>query len=224
MCPLRVPRALGAARRPVRIARHRRYVRTTMRRSGRAGPRHGGALSVAEATSFARLYGETYPAILSYFSAHTHDEHAAQELTSETYAKAFAKRRDFRGSAERELLGWLWAIARNELSMYWRHRANELTALGRLGSDRPHADEYELERIEERISIECHRESIERAVGKLSAAQQEVIRMHEIEELSHREIAERLGVSVEVVRARLSRGRRRLASDRTIRPLRSLQK
>ncbi len=172
--------------------------------------------SRAQPEVFASLYSELSPAILRYFAHQTRDAQVALDLTAETFAKAFENRARFRGSSGGEAAGWLWTIARNELRMYWRSRNVELAAIRRLGINRPEASDDELQRIDELVTLEGARGKISEAFAALSPDQQEAIRMHVIDELEYEEIADRLALSNDVVRARVSRGLRRLASSAAI--------
>jgi RNA polymerase sigma factor (sigma-70 family) len=51
---------------------------------------------------------------------------------------------------------------------------------------------------------------LQQAIGSLSARQQEVYRLSRVERLSHREIAEKLGISVDVSREHLSKALRNI--------------
>jgi RNA polymerase sigma-70 factor (ECF subfamily) len=173
------------------------------------GPERG----ISEAEGFSSFYEDTYPGVLRYLAHKTGDAQVALDLTAEAYTKAFEKRGRFRGSTREEALGWVWAIARNELRMYWRTRSVELSAVERLEQPRPAADDAELARIDELLAIEQQAARLQEALDELPSNQQDVIRMHVIEERDHAEIARELAVSTDVVRARLSRGLRRLAAS-----------
>jgi len=162
---------------------------------------------------FADFYDELHPTVLRFFAKRTRDGEGAFDLTAETFAKAFEKREQFRGSSEEEAAGWLWSIARNELAKYHRTRTVELGALQRLGFERPAPSDAELRKIEELAAGEDAREQVEQAMAGLPPEQQEVLRMRFIEEMAYPEIAEALGVSSEVVRARVSRGRKVLKDN-----------
>lgn len=166
---------------------------------------------INEPAGFADFYESTYPSVLRYLAHQTGDGQVALDLTAEAYAKAFEKRALFRGTTSEEALGWIWAIVRNELNMYWRKKRVELAAVDSLGLPRPAADDAELARIDDLLAAERGRGLIWEAFDDLPADQQRVIHMHVIEERDHAEIAAQLGVSTDVVRARLSRGLRRLA-------------
>jgi RNA polymerase sigma-70 factor (ECF subfamily) len=136
----------------------------------------------------------------------------ALDLTAETFAKAFENRARFRGSSGGEAAGWVWTIARNELRMYWRSRNVELAAMRRLGLSRHEASQDELHRIDDLVTLEAASGKISEAFAALSHDQQQAIRMHVIDELEYEEIADRLALSNAVVRSRVSRGLRQLAS------------
>ncbi|HEV7938354.1 MAG TPA: RNA polymerase sigma factor [Solirubrobacteraceae bacterium] len=162
-----------------------------------------------EPLAFAEVYDNMSEKILRFFTRRTWDEQESHELTAETFAKAFEKRADFRGRSDREAAGWLWTIARNELSAHWRSHAARTAATLRLEPNTTHASE-DLLRLEELLSAMDGRAALESALSKLQPSQREVIDLRILQELEYEEIAERLGVSNQVVRTRLSRGLRSL--------------
>ncbi len=173
-----------------------------------ARARNRRAAAGAAETSFAEFYGEMAPSVLRFFAGRTRDAERSFDLTAETFAKAFEKRENFRGSSELEAAGWLWAIARNELARYHRTRTVELEALRRLGLERPAPSELELRKVERMAALAKAREQLERALETLPPEQREVMQLRFVKELSYAEIASTLGVSCDVVRARVSRARR----------------
>jgi RNA polymerase sigma factor (sigma-70 family) len=164
--------------------------------------------------SFGEFYDAMAPAVLRFFARRTRDSERAFDLTAETFAKAFEKRHDFRGYTDEQAAAWLWSIARNELARYSRTRKVELAALARLGLERPDPSGAELRHIEELAAEEDIREHVDLALAVLPLDQREVVRLRFVDELSYIEIAQALGVSYDVVRARSSRAS---ASARAIR-------
>ncbi len=59
----------------------------------------------------ARLYETCYMRVFSYLMTLAKDRSLAEELTQETFFRAFARQRDFRGEADEAT--WLCAIAKN---------------------------------------------------------------------------------------------------------------
>lgn len=187
---------------------------------GRALRKHvPGALarSRRDPRAFADFYDRLSPLVLRFFARKTWDGQVSLELTAETFAKAFEKRADFRGHSDSQAAAWLWAIARNELKAYWRARAVRLNATRQLGLPRPHGSDEEILRIEELAAAEAARGALVDALASLPAEQRAVIHMRVLEELNYDEIGRRVGVSNQVVRARLSRGLRTLGRSERLR-------
>jgi RNA polymerase sigma-70 factor, ECF subfamily len=166
--------------------------------------------------AFVEFYDELAPKVLRFFLRRTWDGHDSLELTSETFAKAFEKRADFRGRSNEQAAGWLWSIARNELGAYWRSRALALNANTRLGLLQLETSEEDMLRTEEVAVAEAAREDLQTALGELPSGQRVVIELSVLDGLDHAEIARRLNVSNQVVRTRLSRGLRSLARSETL--------
>jgi RNA polymerase sigma-70 factor (ECF subfamily) len=174
--------------------------------------------------SFSDFYEQMAPSVLRFFARQTRDPQQAFDLTAETFAKAFERRRAFRGETDLQASAWLWAIARNELARLWRSRTVELAALQRLGLERPAPGEQELREVERLIDVEELREHLQSALALLPAEQEQVVRLRVIDELGYEEIAQRLGVSNEVVRTRASRALRTLRGNEHVhRALRALE-
>jgi RNA polymerase sigma factor (sigma-70 family) len=181
------------------------------RRFGRGLP---GLLARSRASphEFADFYEQMSPQVLRFFVRRMGDPHRAVDLTAETFARAFEHRREFRGASDEQAAAWLWRIVRNELAGYRRSRAVELAAVQRLGLERTLSDE-ELLQIERLSATEELREQIQQALEVLPDEQQEVVRLRFIDELSYGEMAEKLGVSNDVVRTRTSRALRALRAS-----------
>jgi RNA polymerase sigma-70 factor (ECF subfamily) len=175
------------------------------------------ARSREDSTAFAEVYDRLSPAILKFFARRTWDGQVSLELTAETFAKAFERRQDFRGRSESDAASWLWAIARNELKAYWRARSVRRNAAERLGLPRPQSSDEEILRIEESAAAAAARDLLEEALADLPEDQRQAIEMRVLQELQYEEIARRLGVSSQVVRARVSRGLRQLGQSAQLR-------
>jgi RNA polymerase sigma factor (sigma-70 family) len=103
---------------------------------------------------------------------------------------------------------------RAELKCRKRERSpEELAAVQRLGLERHALIDEELVEVERLVGAEELREQIQRALEVLPDEQQEVVRMRFIDELSYEEIAQKLGVSNDVVRTRTSRALRALRAS-----------
>lgn len=159
--------------------------------------------------AFVEVYDQHAAGLERFFRGRTRDPQTALDLTAETLAKIYESREKFRGHSMVEEAAWVWATARNELAMYWRRRGVERSALGRLGIQQVPAVSLGPEALDRG---EGDFGDLELLLSELPDAQQEVLRLRYGQELEDAQIARRLGVSAGVVRARASRGLRRLLS------------
>jgi RNA polymerase sigma factor (sigma-70 family) len=161
--------------------------------------------------SLEALYRTHAPGMAVYIARKTMDAGVAADLTAETFAQAYMNRRQFRGRTSEEAVGWLYGIARHEISHFVRRDRAEARALERLVIQRPPLSDQEVERLEDAAGIAELRRRVASHLGDLSSQQQEALRLRILEERSYEEMAERLGINEQAVRARVSRGMRTLA-------------
>lgn len=164
-----------------------------------------------DAAHLSVLYRDHAHDLHRYLARRTYDAEVALDLVAETFAIAFRDRRQYRGGSDSEALGWIYAIARHQLSHYFRRGEAETRALRRYGVERPAFDDEDLRRAEELAGIAFVRRRVRGELAKLSGGQREAVMMRIVDELPYDEIAEELGISEQTVRARVSRGLRALA-------------
>lgn len=160
--------------------------------------------------AFADFYDAYAERVLRFLARRTLDAEIAIDLAAETFALALERRAQFRGSTPEEEQGWLFAIARSELSRYWRRGSVERGALMRIGIATPMLSEQDFDRIEELMTLETLAPRLGAALDALSDDQRVAVELRVVGELSYVELATRLGVSEQVARARVSRGLRAL--------------
>jgi len=162
-----------------------------------------------EPEAFGVVFERHAETLLAYFARRTFDPGAAAELVAETFAQAFASRRRFR---DRGLgaTGWLYGIARHQLSRFFRTGAIDARARRRLGMPEREVSPDDYERIEELIDFERVGRAIGQAFSLLSEEQREALTLRVIEGRPYREVADALRCSEEAARARVSRGLKRL--------------
>jgi RNA polymerase sigma-70 factor, ECF subfamily len=156
------------------------------------------------------LYDRHAREILAFLVRRTSDPEAAVDILAETFAIAFEDRGRFRGHAERSSRAWLYTIARNQLTDYYRSEGAEGRAVARLGVQRRGLTESEYERIEELAGTEQLRDLVAEHVGQLPDDQQQAVRLRFVDEEPYERIAKLLGISEDTARARVSRGLRAL--------------
>jgi RNA polymerase sigma-70 factor (ECF subfamily) len=158
------------------------------------------------------LWRSHAPAVAVFIARRTLDAGVAADLTAETFAQAYMKRHQFRGATREAAVGWLYAIARHQVSHFVRRHRAEARALARLGIEPPPAGPDELVRVEDRDGRRELRRRVVTQLQALSPEQQQALRLRVLDELSYAQMATRLGIDERAVRARVSRGIRTLAS------------
>lgn len=176
---------------------------------------HGLASSLTRARREPSAFGGFYAAqsrdLLAFFARRTFDVEVARDLTAETFAQAFEHRRRFRGSTDAEASGWLFGIARHQLSRYARKGVVERRAIERLSIQLPAVSEEDYGRIAELAGLAQLRDRVAAGFGELSDDQRDALRLRVIDERPYAEVALALGISEQTARARVSRALRSLA-------------
>jgi RNA polymerase sigma factor (sigma-70 family) len=160
--------------------------------------------------AFADFYDAYAERVLLFLARRVLDVDTAFDLLSETFAKALEHRHQFRGRTAEEEQGWLFSIARSELSHFWRDGRVERTALARLGVPVPDLTDPEIERIEQLAGIATLAAPLADAMAALPEEQRRAVELRVIEECGYSDVAVMLGVSEQTARARVSRGLRTL--------------
>jgi RNA polymerase sigma-70 factor (ECF subfamily) len=176
----------------------------------------------ADPDAFATFYDRYAERVLVFHVRRVLDVDVALDLTSETFAQALERRGQFRGRLEEEEQAWLFALARTQLSRYWRHGRVERAALRRLAVEVPPLADAEVERVEELAGLRDLRPMLSDAIGILPPEQRRAVELRVVGELDYPQVAAAMGVSEQAARARVSRGLRALA--RELAPLESTLK
>lgn len=163
-----------------------------------------------DADAISRLYSAHAREILRFCARRTLDAETAVDVVAECFAVAFEQRHAYRGTTDAEALGWLYGIARNLVAGHHRRGAVHRRAVERLGVERRALSSEEFERVDELADLSGLRAHVARELDRLPAAQREAVRLRVVDELDYPEVAARTGASEQVVRARVSRGLRRL--------------
>lgn len=124
----------------------------------------------------------------------------AEELTHETFLRAYRAHEGFRGEAS--VRSWLYRIATNLAKNYISRRKEIPT-----GED---LDRPTVEDPGARLTAEALTEDVRAAIDQLPSSLREPLVLREYEELSYAEIADRMEIPVNTVRTRILRARRAL--------------
>ena len=126
---------------------------------------------------------------------------AAEDVAQEALLEAWRQRHKLVDPSGAD--AWLGAIARNVCRRHLRARGLDRSTLTDAVPEQRHDDLDGLER-EDVVDL------LERALGRLPERTSAALVGHYVDELSHAEIAERLGTTADAVSMRVSRGRRQL--------------
>lgn len=156
--------------------------------------------------AFDELVRQTYGDVFRLAVRLTGNEADASDVVQDTYVRAFRGLRRFRGDAQ--FSTWLYRIASNCASTFTarrsRQRCDTLAEAEEVAETDPDRDPTL------RAEASTLRQTIERALEDLPQRLRAVVVLRHLEDLSHREIAERLGISESATKVRLHRARNTL--------------
>ena len=148
----------------------------------------------------ARLYETCYMRVFSYVMTLSGDRSLAEELTQETFYRAFTRQREFRGESDE--VTWLCAIAKN-LFADEKRRANRR---GEIPQDLPDQAKSVAKTVEDQDSSF----RIHMALHQLEEPHREVFELRVFGELSFKEIGVIFGKTENWARVTYHRARIRL--------------
>jgi RNA polymerase sigma-70 factor (ECF subfamily) len=144
------------------------------------------------------------------------DEQEAEDVIQQTYVNAFSHLRQFNGSSQ--FSTWLTRIAINESLARVRRQGRYEAFDDDVSNVEPRMSQDPSQNPERQAFTGELRGLLEWAIDTLPNGMREVFVLREVEGLSTLDVAESLGVSEDVVKTRLSRGRaamRRVLLERT---------
>jgi RNA polymerase sigma-70 factor (ECF subfamily) len=150
-------------------------------------------------SAFRELYDRYASRIYAFHLARTGDDHAAHDLTAETFAQVWTSRHRFRDEMDGSASPWLFGIARNVLLASVRRGRLEQAACERLGI----VDELDRQPSE---PDETWLEGLDEALTALPPKQREAIELRVVDDLDYERVAERLDTTPTAARVRVHRG------------------
>jgi RNA polymerase sigma factor (sigma-70 family) len=168
--------------------------------------------SAGQPEAFADFYRGQFDPVLAFLARRVYDPEVALELTAESFAQAYLARGRFRGTSDAEAEAWIFRIARRQLARYFRNGDVRLRALERLQIDLPVLDEERSAGIEDLAELDGLRSALRNELARVSRSQREALWLRIVEEMPYAEVAQRLEISEQAARARVSRGLKSLSS------------
>ena len=153
-----------------------------------------------------RLYARHADELLAFFARRTFDSQIALDLVGETFAEAFVSRAACRATDDVAKRAWIYGIGRNLLNGFYRDGEIEQRAMQKLAIAAPPISDESAARIEQLADLVPLRAELRAALAELSDEHRDVIALRVVEERPYAEVAISLGISEQVVRARVSRG------------------
>jgi RNA polymerase sigma-70 factor, ECF subfamily len=144
-----------------------------------------------------QVYEASYRRLVGQLYGVCGDLGEAEEVVQEAFARAIQHERKFRRADNPE--AWLRTVAVNLSRTRWRRRI-----VGERLQRKAHRTEAQPELSPDHVALVA-------ALRQLPEAQRQVIALHHLADLPVHEVAETVGAPVGTVKARLSRGRARLA-------------
>lgn len=146
-----------------------------------------------------RLYEEHAPHVFGVVRRLAGDDHLAEDISQDVWVRAFRKLDTFRG--ESGFGTWIHRVARNAALSRLRKTKNRSEVALEDGPS-PAARGPE--------EIVLSRKMLERALDLLPSGYREVLILHDVEGLTHQEIADSLGVAVGTSKSQLHKARARM--------------
>jgi RNA polymerase sigma-70 factor (ECF subfamily) len=153
---------------------------------------------------FAEIYGSYFKHVHAYFRRRTTPDRV-DDATAETFLIAWRKIGQVPDGED--ALPWLYGVANGVISNLWRGASRQKRLSQRLNA-------MGVESVappEEFVVMRQEAHQILTALSSLKRADQEVLRLSIWEDLSSKDLAQSLNISVDAARQRLSRARKNLA-------------
>jgi RNA polymerase sigma factor (sigma-70 family) len=162
------------------------------------------ARSIEDPRAFMPLV-ERHNRVLFGYLARRVGRDIAEDVTSETFTRAFAQRARF-DTTRPDARPWLFGIALNLVRNQARSEVRQLRAYSRHGvHDRTEDDHVA---TVDRLDAQDRSPELATALAALKSGDREVLSMFAWSDMSYEEIAEALDIPVGTVRSRLNRARR----------------
>ncbi len=157
------------------------------------------------AMEFFEIYDQNYGRVRKFILALIRDEWTADDLTQETFIRVRSNLDALKDTSK--LVPWIFSIARNLCLDHFRSlKKISLNECGIENAKDAFRESIVQKKLEQHEMSLC----VQGVVRLLPEPYQSVITLFDVAELSHREIAEVLGTTVENIKVRLHRGRKKL--------------
>lgn len=158
--------------------------------------------SARDADAFGVFYDRHSSSVVGYFARRTTDSALTADLTSETFAEAFASRRRYRDTGA-PATAWLFTIAARQLNEFFRRERVSATYRSRLGIVVAAEDDFD--RIDDVDEYERWLPSLRGGLAMLSGPSADAVTLRIGEGWSYQQLGDHLGCTPGAARVRVSR-------------------
>ena len=156
--------------------------------------------------AFEAVYNEFFGVLYHLCLNYLHDDKVSEELVQDTFMKLWEIRETLNDQIN--IRNFLYTITKNNCLNYLRNQKISLKHQENMKYLEMQFNYEALEKLGNYLQFEELREKIDEAISKLPAEVIETFKLSRFEELSYREIADRQGISVKTVEARISKALR----------------
>jgi len=147
--------------------------------------------------SFGMLYGHYYAPMVWLAYSILLDRDLAEDTAQEVFARACQRLADLRRSDRFGV--WLGSICRNEARQVLRGRRRQVPVQDGTEEQTPHS-----------AGSDGHDQAVKQAVEQLPPTYRDVVVLHYYNDMSYEQIHQVLGISVDCVKGRLNRARKKI--------------
>ena len=166
------------------------------------------AFAAGDAAAMEELVSRYRRPLFSWFTLQVADSATAEDLYQDVWLKVIRGASAFHDVSFK---AWMWRIARNRLIDFRRKMRPELTLDQPVaGTDGEGDAPSNVDRVSdgranvaERMQGEERRQALRAAIAQLSDAHREIVSMRLVENLAFKDIAERLGISINTALGRM---------------------
>ncbi len=158
------------------------------------------------------IWSQMHQRLLSYIRGRVDKLHDAEDILQDVFVRIHANLDDVKDTEN--VTAWIYQITRNVITDFYRQRAASAGALARLAEQTdehlPSADDREAEPDVVRRASDEFARCLEPMLGEVPEPYRQAVTLTELEGMTQKDAAEKLGLSISGMKSRVQRGRGKL--------------
>lgn len=161
-------------------------------------------------TAFSELVNKYQRQVHALIWKKTDDFHIAEDITQDTFIRAYQRLHTLK--KPNQFSGWLYVIATRKCLEWFRKKRLQAKILNNIDISEIHNDPYSRHVADEQANntYQATLEVVHKLLETLKESERTVITLHYFAEMTCEEMSKFLGVSVNTIKSRLNRARKRL--------------